>query len=122
MPDAREIGDDFAVRGVKLQLGASVHDPSDSRGKLFFNILATFAEFEADLVSSLGREPLGRNDHPVHGRHRRGVCRKGRRGEQDKSGEDACAHGSEPRLSPLQAGDWLRVGSKCNHSAPRKRL
>ncbi|MGT2516626.1 hypothetical protein ACVOMT_22690 [Sphingomonas panni] len=32
---------------MKLQLGASVHDPADPMGKLFFNILATFAEFEA---------------------------------------------------------------------------
>jgi len=29
---------------VKLALGASVYDPSDPMGKMFFNILATFAE------------------------------------------------------------------------------
>lgn len=52
VPDARAIGDELAVRGVKLQLGASVHDPSDPMGKLIFNILATFAEFEADLIRS----------------------------------------------------------------------
>ncbi|MCW6512432.1 recombinase family protein [Lichenifustis flavocetrariae] len=50
VPDARAIGDDLAARGVRLQLGASVHDPADPLGKLFFNILATFAEFEADLI------------------------------------------------------------------------
>ncbi|KHQ49934.1 recombinase family protein [Mameliella alba] len=33
-----------------LALGASVNDPSDPMGKIFFNILATFAEFEADLI------------------------------------------------------------------------
>ena len=58
VPDARAIGDDLAVRGVKLQLGASVHDPSDPMGKLFFNILATFAEFEADLIRLRTREGM----------------------------------------------------------------
>src|SRR3546814_20072277 len=46
------------MRGVKLQLGASVHDPSDPMGKLFFNILATFAEFEADLIRMRTREGM----------------------------------------------------------------
>ena len=50
VPDARAIGDSLAERGVRLQIGASVHDPNDPMGKLFFNILATFAEFEADLI------------------------------------------------------------------------
>lgn len=58
VPDARAIGDDLAMRGVKLQLGASVHDPSDPMGKLFFNILATFAEFEADLIRMRTREGM----------------------------------------------------------------
>jgi len=50
VPDARARGDDLAARGTKLQIGASVHDPSDPMGRLFFSILATFAEFEADLI------------------------------------------------------------------------
>ena len=58
VPDARTIGDDLAARGVKLQLGASVHDPSDPMGRLFFNILATFAEFEADLIRMRTREGM----------------------------------------------------------------
>ncbi|GBR34997.1 recombinase family protein [Acetobacter fabarum] len=58
VPDARAIGDDLAARGVRLQLGASVHDPSDPMGKLFFNILATFAEFEADLIRMRTREGM----------------------------------------------------------------
>jgi len=58
VPDARAIGDDLAARGVKLQLGASVHDPTDPMGKLFFNILATFAEFEADLIRMRTREGM----------------------------------------------------------------
>lgn len=58
VPDARAIGDELAARGVRLQLGASVHDPSDPMGKLFFNILATFAEFEADLIRLRTREGM----------------------------------------------------------------
>jgi len=50
VPDARAIGDSLAARGVRLSLGGSVYDPSDPMGKCFFNILATFAEFEVDLL------------------------------------------------------------------------
>jgi len=55
---ARAIGDDLAARDVRLQIGASVHDPNDPMGKLFFNILATFAEFEADLIRMRTREGM----------------------------------------------------------------
>ncbi|MFC3639856.1 recombinase family protein [Camelimonas fluminis] len=58
VPDARAIGDDLSARGVRLQIGSSVHDPSDPMGKLFFNILATFAEFEADLIRLRTREGM----------------------------------------------------------------
>jgi len=58
VPDARTIGDELTGRGVKLQLGSSVHDPADPMGKLFFNILATFAEFEADLIRMRTREGM----------------------------------------------------------------
>lgn len=58
VPDARAIGDSLAERGVKLQLGSSLHDPNDPMGKLFFNILATFAEFEADLIKMRTREGM----------------------------------------------------------------
>jgi DNA invertase Pin-like site-specific DNA recombinase len=58
VPDARAIGDDLARRGVRLQIGSSLHDPHDPMGKLFFNILATFAEFEADLIRMRTREGM----------------------------------------------------------------
>ena len=58
VPDARAIGDELSSRGVKLQIGASVYDPSDPIGKLFFNILATFAEFEGDLIRLRTREGM----------------------------------------------------------------
>ena len=54
----RLASNDLAGRGVKLQIGGSVHDPTDPMGKLFFNILATFAEFEADLIRMRTREGM----------------------------------------------------------------
>ena len=58
VPDARAIADELTARGVKLALGASVHDPYDPMGRMFFNILATFAEFEADLIRMRTREGM----------------------------------------------------------------
>ena len=42
------MADQLQAKGVRLALGASLYDPSDPMGKMFFYILATFAEFEAD--------------------------------------------------------------------------
>ena len=58
VPDARAIADELAARGVKLALGRSVYDPTDPMGKMFFNILATFAEFESDLIRTRTREGM----------------------------------------------------------------
>jgi DNA invertase Pin-like site-specific DNA recombinase len=58
VPDARAIADALISRGVKLALGASVYDPADPMGKMFFNILATFAEFEVDLIRMRTREGM----------------------------------------------------------------
>ena len=58
VPDARAIADELSTRGVKLALGSSVYDPADPMGKMFFNILATFAEFEADLIRMRTREGM----------------------------------------------------------------
>ena len=58
VPDARAIADQLAAKGVRLALGAVVHDPTDPMGKMFFNILATFAEFEADLIRARTREGM----------------------------------------------------------------
>jgi DNA invertase Pin-like site-specific DNA recombinase len=57
VPDARAIGDGLAGRGIKLSLGGPVYDPADSVGKMFF-ILATFAEFEVDLLRMRTREGM----------------------------------------------------------------
>ncbi len=58
VPDARSIADALVVRGVRLALGSSIFDPVDPMGKMFFNILATFAEFESDLIRLRTREGM----------------------------------------------------------------
>lgn len=58
VPDARQIADALVARGVKLALGSNVYDPGDPLGKMFFNILATFAEFEVDLIRLRTREGM----------------------------------------------------------------
>lgn len=58
VPDARTIGDSLAERGIKLSLGGQVYDPADPMGKMFFNILATFAEFEVDLLRARTKEGM----------------------------------------------------------------
>ena len=58
VPDARAIADELLRCGVRLQLGASVHDPHDPMGRMFFNILATFAEFTANLIRMRTREGM----------------------------------------------------------------
>jgi DNA invertase Pin-like site-specific DNA recombinase len=45
-------------RGVTLAIGYSRYNPADPMGKMFFNILATFAESEADLIRLRTREGM----------------------------------------------------------------
>ncbi len=56
--DAKDIADELADRGVTLRLGASAYDPTDPMGRMMFNVLATFAEFEADLIRMRTREGM----------------------------------------------------------------
>ena len=58
VPDARAIAGQLETKGVKLALGTAVYDPADPVGKMFFNILATFAEFESDLIRMRTREGM----------------------------------------------------------------
>ncbi|PUF22759.1 DNA invertase [Salmonella enterica subsp. enterica] len=53
-----KIADALQTRGVKLALGASVYAPEDPVRKMFFNVLATFAEFEGDLIRLRTREGM----------------------------------------------------------------
>ena len=85
VPDARGIDDELMKRGVKLQLGSTVHDPTDPMGKMFFNILATFAEFESDLIRMRTREGMA-------------VAKaKGK------------LKGKQPKLSPMQSRELRRM-------------
>jgi DNA invertase Pin-like site-specific DNA recombinase len=58
VPDARAIGDSLSASGVRLSIGGTVYDPADPMGKMFFNILVTFAEFEVDLLRMRTREGM----------------------------------------------------------------
>ena len=92
VPDARAIGDSLAARGVKLSLGGQVYDPSDPMGKMFFNILATLAEFEVDLLRMRTREGMA-------------VARaKGK------------LRGRQPKLSPKRQAELRRMHDSCNYT------
>ncbi len=45
LPDARDIVAELTTREVRLSIGSSVHDPTDSVERLLFNVLAMVAEF-----------------------------------------------------------------------------
>ena len=90
VPDARAIADLLRERGVKLALGRALYDPGDPMGKMFFNILATFAEFEADLIRMRTREGMAiarargklRGKQPkLSDRQQRELCRMHATGE-----------------------------------------
>lgn len=92
VPDARDIADSLVARGVKLAIGSSVYDPADPMGKMFFNILATFAEFEADLIRLRTREGMA-------------IARaKGK------------LQGKRPKLSVKQQKELRRMHDSGNHS------
>jgi DNA invertase Pin-like site-specific DNA recombinase len=57
LPDARDLVAELTEAGVKLNLGGSIHDPTDPVGRLF-NVLAMIAEFESDLIRMRTREGM----------------------------------------------------------------
>ena len=69
-PDARAIADLLRERDTTLALGRALYEPDDPMGKMFFNILATFAEFEADLIRMRTREgmAIARARGKLHGK------------------------------------------------------
>jgi DNA invertase Pin-like site-specific DNA recombinase len=79
LPDARDIVEELTRRGVRLNLGGSVHDPTDPVGRLLFNVLAMVAEFESDLIRARTRE--GMKVAKANGRLR---------GKQPPSGSPPC--------------------------------
>jgi|ERR1035441_1214635 DNA invertase Pin-like site-specific DNA recombinase len=60
VPDARDIIMGLSERGVRFQLGGSVYDWNDPMAKMFLMMLATFAEFESDLIKMRTREGMAR--------------------------------------------------------------
>ena len=55
-----EIRIDYALQAhaMRLALDSGLYDPADPIGKIFFNVLATFAEFEGDLIRLCPREGM----------------------------------------------------------------
>ena len=56
--DPKDIADELFAREIRLNLGESIHDPTDPVGRLLFNVLAMVAEFEADLISARTKEGM----------------------------------------------------------------
>ena len=92
LPDARAIADELTRRQVKLNLGGSVHDPTDPVGRLLFNVLAMVAEFEADFIRARTRE--GMKVAKAKGRLR----------------------GKQPKLSPIQEAHLVKLYRAGEHT------
>lgn len=56
--DATDIAEELTRRGVRLNLGGSVYDPTDPVGRLLFDVLGMVAEFESDLIRARTREGM----------------------------------------------------------------
>lgn len=95
VPDARAIGDSLVARGVKLRVGAIVYDPADPMGKMFFNILATFAEFEVDLLRLRTKEGMA-------------VAKA-----------NGKLKGKPPKLNPRQQAHLIKLHGEGSHSIPQ---
>lgn len=117
VPDAREIADALQLRGVKLALGTSLYDPADPMGKMFFNVLATFAEFEGDLIQLRTREgiPIARAKGKLRGKQpklsdkqQKELCRMHKTGEYSISDLAELFSVSRPTIYRTLA----RIGSR----------
>lgn len=56
--DLHDIADEVTGVGARMEFGGKVYDPTDAMDKMFFNILATFAEFERDLLVQRTKEGM----------------------------------------------------------------
>jgi DNA invertase Pin-like site-specific DNA recombinase len=56
--DLRVLADAIAAKGVALQAGGQAYDPSSPMGRMFFSLLAMFAEFESDLIRERTKEGM----------------------------------------------------------------
>ncbi len=75
----------LTARQVRLSFAGSVYDPTDPMGKMMFNMMSVFAEFEADLIRSRTRE--GMRIAKMNGKLR----------------------GKQPKLSPSQQAHLLKL-------------
>ena len=58
VPDALDILSQLSARGVRFALGGSVYDWNDPFARMFLQILAVIAEFEANLIRQRTREGM----------------------------------------------------------------
>jgi DNA invertase Pin-like site-specific DNA recombinase len=58
VPDALDILHHLSARGVRFALGGSVYDWNDPFARMFLQILAVIAEFEANLIRQRTREGM----------------------------------------------------------------
>ena len=93
LPDARDIVDELTSREVRLNIGGSLHDPTDPVGRLLFNVLAMVAEFESDLIRMRTRE--GMKVAKARGRLR----------------------GKQPKLNPKQQAHLVKLHSEGDHTS-----
>src|SRR5664279_2579050 len=126
LTDARTIVEELTAAGVKLNIGGSVHDPTDPVGRLLYNVLGMIAEFESDLIRMRTREGMkvakakGRlscaasspNSSP---RRRRILSSSGARGRTPAPSSPSCSPSPAPPCTALCSG--LASPSRCELGA-----
>lgn len=58
LQDLLAVAADLERRGVRLQVGSTIHDPADPMGRLLFQVLGMVAEFEAAIIRQRTREGM----------------------------------------------------------------
>ena len=92
VPDAVDILGQLSDRGVRFALGTAVHDWNDPFARMFLQILAVVAEFEANLIRQRTRE---------------GMALARSRGK---------LRGKQPKLKPAQAREVVRMRDSGDYS------
>ena len=81
VPDALDILGQLSARGVRFALGGSVYDWNDPFARMFLQILAVIAEFEANLIRQRTREgmDIARQNGKLRGKQPTAQARPGPR-------------------------------------------